>query len=123
MGQLTANQDKLDFLTKEEQAEFNLIGYTGKNSNGVKMGRVEYLNSLRPKQERFQICQVGYDRGDFIEEFVLTRVIIPQTKEKTLAQVLFTSETYEELKRELEGETDEEIKRDLQTIPNSVYFT
>ncbi len=78
MGEVTSRKDQLNFLSNEEQKEFDLIGYTRKNSQGFKMGRVEYLNSLRPDKEQFQIIQTKFDNGDFIEEFILTRVIIPQ---------------------------------------------
>jgi len=80
MGKVSAMPfgGKLDFLTQEQQDELDTIGYTGKNSNGVKMGRVEYLNSLYPEKEQFQLTQFKWDNGNFIEEFILTRVIIPQ---------------------------------------------
>jgi hypothetical protein len=76
MGEVTSRKDQLNFLSNEEQKEFDLIGYTGKNSQGLKIGRVEYLNSLRPDKEQFKIIQTKFDSGDFIEEFILTRVII-----------------------------------------------
>jgi len=72
------NGKTLDFLSEEELNEFNRIGHSGKNSQGVKMGRVEYLNSLRPKEEQFQLTKIKWDNGDFQEEFILTRVTIPQ---------------------------------------------
>ena len=75
---VVSNQTPLNFLSKEEQAEFDNIGYTGKKLNGVKIGRVEYLNSLRPNEEQFQMERLKYDNGDFTEEFLITRVIIPQ---------------------------------------------
>ena len=73
----------LDFLTTEQREEFDTIGYTGKNSNGVKMGWVEYLNSLNPKQEKFAMHQIKWDNGNFQEKFILVRVIIAQKIKQT----------------------------------------
>jgi Ni,Fe-hydrogenase III large subunit len=77
MGKVTPYKDTLDFLTKEQSEELDVIGYTGKSSNGVKMCRVEFLNSLDSK-EQFGLKQIKFDKGDFIEEFIVTRVIILQ---------------------------------------------
>lgn len=75
-GTLSKFGQQLDFLNPEQLKEFNTIGYTGKNSQGVKMSRVEYLNSLNPSVEQFNMTQTKYDNGDFNEAFILTRVII-----------------------------------------------
>lgn len=78
MGKVTPFKQTLDFLNPEQRDEFDTIGYTGKNSNGVKMGRVEYLNSLNPKTEQFEMEQTKYDNGNFLEEFIVIRVIKAQ---------------------------------------------
>lgn len=36
MGKIAGGSDSLSFLTPDEQKEFDLIGYTGKNSQGHK---------------------------------------------------------------------------------------
>jgi Ni,Fe-hydrogenase III large subunit len=63
------NGKQLDFLTDEELKEFNVIGYTRKNSFGVKTDRETYLNSLMKGQ--FQIHQTKFDTGDYVERFTI----------------------------------------------------
>lgn len=72
MGKITSFGDQLDYLTEEEKKEFNLIGYTGKNSQGVKTTRENYLNSLDKGQ--FEVEQTKFDNGDFCEKFIVVRV-------------------------------------------------
>lgn len=76
MGEVINAERNLNFLSGQELLEFNRIGHSGKNFAGEKIGRVEYLNSLRPDKEKFEIEQIKYDKGDFCEEFILIRVII-----------------------------------------------
>lgn len=59
------------FLSDEEFEELNSIGYSGKTTKGIKMSREDYLNSLGKGQ--FLILQIKHDKGDFVEEFVLTK--------------------------------------------------
>lgn len=66
-------QAQLSFLSQEEIVELNEIGYTGKNSEGIKTTREEYLNSLN--KGLFKVEQLTYDRGDFAETFLIIRVI------------------------------------------------
>jgi hypothetical protein len=66
-------RNKLSFLTDSEFDEFNVIGYTRKNSNGKPMGRQEYLNSLGKGE--FTVTQTRRDNGDFSEEFRIDRLI------------------------------------------------
>lgn len=70
MGKTT---QKLSFLTEEENEELNVIGYSGRTSKGEKMSREEYLNSLNKGE--FKVEQTVYDKGDFCEEFIYTRVL------------------------------------------------
>jgi hypothetical protein len=60
----------LPFLTKDELKEFNNIGYTGKDLNGNKTSRVDFLNSLN--KGKFKIDQTKFDDGEFIEQFIIT---------------------------------------------------
>lgn len=69
----------LDFLTEEQLKEFNSIGYSGKTTDNRPMGRVDYLNSLFPN-EQFTLLKTRSDNGDFSEDWVLTRVILPEPK-------------------------------------------
>lgn len=72
MGKLTNFfGEQLHFLTKEQRNEFDTIGFTGKNSKGKKVSRLQYLNSL--KIGKFNADQTRYDNGDFCEEFVISR--------------------------------------------------
>ena len=82
MGQIVTSDEKqfLSFISEEELSNFNSIGYTGKDNNGRKIGRIEYLNSLRPNEMQFSLYQTKYDNGDFCEAFVMAVVIISQTK-------------------------------------------
>jgi hypothetical protein len=61
----------LDFLTDVEKENLDEIGYTDKLNN-IRTSRVEYLNSLNKGQ--FSITQTKWDKGDFNESFVLSRV-------------------------------------------------
>lgn len=66
-------QAQLSFLSQEEIVELNEIGYTGKNSEGIKTTREEYLNSLN--KGLFKVEQLTYNNGDFFETFLIIRVI------------------------------------------------
>lgn len=76
MGSVSSHT-KLYFLTETQQKEFDSIGYSGKTLNGTKMGRVEYLNSIE-KNVEYSLHQIKHDNGDFNEEFILVRVVLPQ---------------------------------------------
>lgn len=71
-GELSSQGDKLDFLTEKQTNEFNLIGYSGKDSKGNQITRTEYLNKLR--KGTFTVEQIKFDNGDFSEKFRITRV-------------------------------------------------
>jgi len=62
----------LPFLSPSEKEELDLIGYTGKNSEGVKTNRCDYLNTLDKGQ--FQVEQIKFDNGDFSERLIVTNV-------------------------------------------------
>lgn len=62
----------LPFLNAEQMTELNSIGYSGKRTNGDRMSKESYLNSLRLGQ--FKVSQVRFDNGDFSEEFLIIRV-------------------------------------------------
>jgi hypothetical protein len=68
------------FLTNEQIAELDSIGYRGKTTSDQETTRTQYLNSLFPNKELFHIIQTKFDNGDFREKFILVRVIIPQKK-------------------------------------------
>jgi hypothetical protein len=70
MGQIIG-KNPFPFLTDIELKELDLIGYSGKNSKGEKIGRVDFLNSLH--KGIFSIEQIRWDKGDFREEFVIVR--------------------------------------------------
>lgn len=72
MGKVTSFGQQLDYLTEEEKKELDVIGYTGKNSQGVKTTREHYLNSLDKGQ--FKVEQTKFDNGDFTEKFIIVRV-------------------------------------------------
>jgi len=76
-------------LTESEIEEFNVIGYTGKNSAGVKTTYVEYLNSLN--KGIFSIVQTKHDDGTYIEEFIINRC------EKSVIQHDDIIDTYNEI--------------------------
>ena len=61
----------LTFLTEEEKANLDEIGYTGK-LKGVKTSKGEYLNSL--EKGEFSVEQTKFDNGDFTEGFLIVRV-------------------------------------------------
>lgn len=61
----------LPFLTKEQQAELNVIGYSGKTKSGIAITQQAYLNSLNLGYFVFKQTDVG--PGDFIEKFLITR--------------------------------------------------
>jgi hypothetical protein len=76
LGQLTPfGQSKLSFLTEDQIKEFDQIGYTGKNSKGEEESFESFLNRINPK-EQFKVEKTKADRGDFIEEYMVTRVIL-----------------------------------------------
>lgn len=68
-GKLTHD---LPFLNDVEVKELNIIGYSGKDSNGNKVSREEYLNDLN--KGIFSVVQTKRDNGDFVEEFLIIRV-------------------------------------------------
>jgi len=70
MGKLTTS--KLPFLNSDEINEFNIIGYTGKNSKDEKISQQDYLNSLGKGVINMLITQ--FDTGDFIEEYIIVRI-------------------------------------------------
>jgi hypothetical protein len=61
--------DRLDFLTDNQFREFNNIGGSGKNSNGVRTTREVYLNTLGIGE--FSVTQTKFDSGDFSESFLI----------------------------------------------------
>jgi hypothetical protein len=71
MGELVSNTS-LSFLSKEEVKEFNLIGYSGKNSKGEKSNYEQYLNSL--SKGEFAVTKTLFDDGTFREKFTIVRV-------------------------------------------------
>lgn len=82
MGKVSSFGDKLDFLTEKEAKELDVIGYTGKNSNGTKVSREKFLNAL--DKGTFDVEQTKRDNGDFSEEFLITRVITKESENKEL---------------------------------------
>jgi hypothetical protein len=71
-GRILDNK-RIFLMTKEETEEFNLIGYSGKNSSGKKASRIEYLNSLG--KGVFCIIQTKWG---FIESFIIVRAFESQ---------------------------------------------
>ena len=71
-GSLSPWHDNLIFLTDEEREEFNLIGYSNKNSNGEECNFYKYLNSLNKGE--FQVEKTKFDNGDFCEKYIIVRV-------------------------------------------------
>lgn len=70
MGRMI-DRTALPYLSEEEKDEFDLIGYSGRDSSGKKVTRKKYLNSLQKGE--FDVTQTRYDRGDFCESFVIVR--------------------------------------------------
>jgi len=66
-------RDSLPFMTEEEYAEFNLIGYSGKGNDGIRTTRIDFLQRLN--KGSFSISQTKYDYGDFSERFIIVRSI------------------------------------------------
>lgn len=62
----------LSFLNNEEMIVFNTIGYSGKDLDGKKISREEYLNKLNKGQ--FKMDQTKWDNGNFEEKFTIIRV-------------------------------------------------
>ena len=62
LGKLV-NPRVLPFLTEEELAEFNHVGYT------MSKNREQFLNNL--ERGTFAVIQTGFDQGDFCEEFII----------------------------------------------------
>jgi hypothetical protein len=76
MGEL-AGGTTLPFLTSEQVKEFNLIGYSGKDSSGSRMSQLQYLNTINPGREIFEMeCINRASFADFCQEFIVTRVVI-----------------------------------------------
>jgi hypothetical protein len=73
MGKLNeaSSPSTLPFLTDEEREEFNVIGYTGKDSAGKRTSHYEFLNSLG--KGTFEIHQTKFGGDDFVEKFMITR--------------------------------------------------
>lgn len=71
-GSLSPHYDNLNFLTDEERKEFNLIGYSNKNSKGEETDFSEYLNSLNKGE--FKVAKTKFDNGDFTEKYTIVRV-------------------------------------------------
>lgn len=72
MGSLTMGSE-LPFLSEEETVEFDSIGYSGKKTNGEKMSRTEYLNSLNKGE--FEVELLKRDNGNLIERFLIVQVV------------------------------------------------
>lgn len=72
MGKITSFGQQLDYLTEDEKTELDVIGYSGKNSQGETTNREAYLNSLNKGQ--FEVEQTKRDNGDFCESFLIVRV-------------------------------------------------
>lgn len=62
---------KIPFLSDIENAEFDSIGYSGLTTDGKRITRSEFLNSLGKGE--FKVQQTKFDNGDFIEEFIIVR--------------------------------------------------
>ena len=62
----------MGFLTPGQKEEFNIIGYTGKNSQGMRTAYVDYLNSQGIGV--FKINQTQFDHGDWWESFIIIHV-------------------------------------------------
>jgi len=77
----------LPFLTEDERAEFDSIGYSGKTRDGRKCSRLEFLNSLG--RGEFSIQQTRFDNGDFTEEFTIIQHL-PDTSKIAWRSVLNT---------------------------------
>lgn len=74
MGKVSAHfGHPLTFLSGEEKKEFDLIGYTGKNSKGERTNYLDYLNSLNKGQ--FEIERIKYGNGEFSAEYIIIQVI------------------------------------------------
>lgn len=61
----------LPFLSVEELAEFNTIGYTGKTTSLVETAFEEYLNTLG--KGVFKVDRTMFDNGDFRERYSVFR--------------------------------------------------
>jgi len=68
-GYLTGNIPQ--YLSDDEIICLNCIGHSGKDLDGYKTNRVDYLNSLGKGE--FSIEKTKFDNGDFREEFIITR--------------------------------------------------
>jgi len=73
LGKVTLGGDQLNFLTEKEKEEFDSIGYSGCKLNGERISRLNYLNSLNKGEFEFE--QTKLDNGNFIEKFLIVRVI------------------------------------------------
>jgi len=103
MGELSSFGDSLSFLSKDELKEFDLIGYTGKNSIGDKDNFESYLNRLN--KGIFNVELKKRDNGNFCEKYSITRVSFEGTK-WALIDYKDLSEKLEKLK-----ELDEKVTR------------
>lgn len=73
MGKITSDSDPMLFLSEGEKNELDSIGYSGKTTDGKRISRESYLNSL--KRGDFTVQQTKFDHGDFCEEFTITRIL------------------------------------------------
>lgn len=67
------NHEYLPFLTMQQLADFNSIGYTGNDLKGNKSNFESFLNSIN-KNWSFKVQRTKFDDGDFCEEYIITRV-------------------------------------------------
>jgi len=80
MSEIIGHSNELNFLTSDEILEFNVIGYTGKNSKGISCSYSEYLNSLGKGE--FSVKQTKFDNGDFHEKYLISRYIVDDNIKK-----------------------------------------
>ena len=64
----------LSFLTDQEKSELDIIGYTGRSTEGLKVSKEEYLNSLG--KGNFIVKQTKRIDYDFREKYTITRETI-----------------------------------------------
>ena len=72
MGKITGSAPL--FLSEAHVQELNIIGYTGKNSYGIKTSWQSYLNTIN--KGNFSVTPTKTDNGDFSESFAVIRVLI-----------------------------------------------
>lgn len=61
------------FLSPAEIEEFNLIGYTGKNSAGKASTYEKYLNTLN--KGKFKVETLAWDGGEYTAKYNIIRVV------------------------------------------------